>query len=184
MQGEKPMNLAANRRARTVQEPSDNTVSTHPVLLTRTRDSRHSMTTSSAYRFPDASVPLAPDRSSDAVPIRRGGPPVHVRAVGVELGDDEREYIGQKLAMKLAKFGTMVERASVRVEDVNGPRGGVDKVCRVKVVLFGLPTVVVEQADEAQHAAVDGAMGRTDIAVARSLARRRMKPLHGRGSRL
>jgi putative sigma-54 modulation protein len=142
------------------------------------------MTASSAHRFPDASVPLAPVRPSETMPVLRGGPPVDVRAVGVALGDDEREHIGHKLAMKLAKFGTMVERASVRVEDVNGPRGGIDKVCRVKVVLFGLPTVVIEQADEAQHAAVDGALARTDIAVARSLARRRMKPLHGRGSRV
>jgi ribosome-associated translation inhibitor RaiA len=106
--------------------------------------------------------------------------PVHVRVIGVELDDDERAYIRRKLGMKLGKFATSIERISVRVTDLNGPRGGIDQVCNVKVVLSGLPSVVIERRHAALHAAIDGALRATERAVRRCVDRRRMKPLRGR----
>jgi ribosome-associated translation inhibitor RaiA len=108
--------------------------------------------------------------------------PAHVRLIGVELDDDQQTYVRQKLGMKLGKFATSIERVSVRVTDMNGPRGGVDQVCNVKVVLSGLPSVVVERRHAALHAAIDDALRATERAVRRSVGRRRMKPLRGRNS--
>ena len=108
--------------------------------------------------------------------------PAHVRLIGVELDDDAQAYIRRKLGMKLGKFATSIERISVRVTDMNGPRGGVDQVCNVKVVLSGLPSVVIERQHAALHAAIDDALRATERAVRRSVRRRRMKPLRGRNS--
>ena len=108
--------------------------------------------------------------------------PAHVRVIGVELDDDDHVLIRRKLGMKLGKFATSIERVSVRVTDTNGPRGGVDQVCSVKVVLSGLPSVVIERRDAALHAAIDLALRATQQAVRRSVRRRRMKPLRGRSS--
>jgi ribosome-associated translation inhibitor RaiA len=108
--------------------------------------------------------------------------PAHVRVIGVELTDDDSLYIRRKLGMKLGKFATSIERISVRVTDVNGPRGGVDQMCSIRVVLSGLPSVVIERRHLALHAAVDIALRATERAVRRSVDRRRMKPLHGRNS--
>jgi hypothetical protein len=55
-------------------------------------------------------------------------------------------------------------------------------VCNVKVVLSGLPSVVVERRHAALHAAIDIALRATEQAVRRSVRRRRMKPLRGRDS--
>ena len=90
--------------------------------------------------------------------------------------------IRRKLGMKLGKFATSIERVSVRVTDTNGPRGGVDQVCNVKVVLSGLPSVVVERRHADVHAAIDVALRATEQAVRRSVRRRRMKPRRGRSS--
>lgn len=38
-----------------------------------------------------------------------------------------------------------VQRATVRFEDVNGPKGGVDMACKIKLVISGRPTVLVEK---------------------------------------
>jgi ribosome-associated translation inhibitor RaiA len=81
----------------------------------------------------------------------------------------------------LGKFARSIERISVRTEDVNGPRGGVDQVCRIKVVLSGLPSVVFESKDASLHAAVDGALAGVERAVRRSVQRRRMRPLKQAG---
>ena len=108
--------------------------------------------------------------------------PAHVRLLGVELDGDKQAYVRRKLGMKLGKFATSIERISVRVTDMNGPRGGVDQVCNIKVVLSGLPSVVIERRHAALHAAIDDALRATEQAVWRSVRRRRMKPLRGRNS--
>ena len=85
--------------------------------------------------------------------------------------------------MKLRKCAPSIERVSIRVADANGPRGGVDQVCRINVVLIGLPPVVVEERDASLEAAIDGAITRTERAVRRSVQRKRMKPIRGRHNR-
>ncbi len=109
--------------------------------------------------------------------------PAHVRVFGVRLDDADREYIRRKLGARLVKFSNSIERITVRVFDVNGPRGGVDQVCRVKVVLTGLPSVVVEERHANPRAAIDAALRGIQRPVSRALDRRRMKPLHSRAVR-
>jgi CBS domain-containing protein/ribosome-associated translation inhibitor RaiA len=103
--------------------------------------------------------------------------PANIRVAGVELGDDDRAYVRQRLGLKLGKFATSIERVTVRVEDVNGPRGGVDQRCRIKVVLSGLPSVVVEHRSASLRGAINGALSAAERAVRRAVRRRRMKPL-------
>jgi ribosome-associated translation inhibitor RaiA len=110
--------------------------------------------------------------------------PAHVRVTGVRLDDEHREYVRRKLGAKLAKFSRAIERVTVRVSDMNGPRGGVDQVCRVKVVLTGLPSVLVERRSTDARVAIDSAIRGIEQAVRRAVDRRRMKPLHGRTTRL
>lgn len=101
--------------------------------------------------------------------------PAYIRAAGVGLTDESKAYVRQKLGRKLGKFARRVERASVRVDDVNGPRGGVDKRCRIKVVLSGLPSVVVEHCHESLRAVLDGALKRVERAVRHATVRSRAK---------
>jgi ribosome-associated translation inhibitor RaiA len=95
----------------------------------------------------------------------------------VELDPDDRTYIKRKLGMKLGKFASSIERVSVRVEDVNGPRGGVDHECRIKVVLSDLPSVVFVEQDASLAAAIDRALAGSERAVRRAVRRTRMKAL-------
>jgi hypothetical protein len=81
--------------------------------------------------------------------------------------------------MKLGKFAASIERVSVRVQDLNGPRGGVDRACQVKVVLSEAPSVVYVEQDASLAAAIDGALAGTERAVRRALRRRRMKGMRG-----
>ena len=98
--------------------------------------------------------------------------PAHIRAVGAPIDATDRAYLRRKLGMKLGKFARGIERTSVRIRDVNGPRGGADKVCAIKVVLSGLPSVVVEEQHASLQAAMDRALQRTERAVRRSVERR------------
>lgn len=97
--------------------------------------------------------------------------PLHVRTVGTASHAGLGDYVRKKLGRKLGKFSQAIERVSVRFDDVNGPRGGVDTVSRIKVVLSELPSVVVEsQGADAQHA-FDQASHRTERTVRKNLGR-------------
>jgi len=103
--------------------------------------------------------------------------PIHIRAARERFGADASDYVQRKLCNKLASFGSFIERVSVRVKDVNGPRGGVDQLCRIKVVMRGQPSVIFESRDSSLNAAVDVALAGVQRAVRRKTARRRTNPL-------
>lgn len=108
--------------------------------------------------------------------------PLHVRTFGATSHAGLSDYVRQKLGRKLGKFARAIERVSVRFDDVNGPKGGVDTVSRIKVVLSELPSVVVEsQGVDAQHA-FDQASHRTEQTVRRNLGRAGVAT--GRGKRV
>lgn len=111
-------------------------------------------------------------------PAKRAGEGVasaHIRCVGPMLDSADRDYLRRKLGRKIGRFGAVVERASVRVEDVNGPRGGVDKRSRIKVVLSGLPSVIIDERHHSLQAAMDRSLDRVEHAVRQALQRRRTK---------
>lgn len=99
--------------------------------------------------------------------------PASIRVTGVSLDQEQRAEIRQKLGARLGKFAGAIERVTVRVEDVNGPRGGVDQACRIKVVLSGLPSVVVEQRAASLPAALSGAISSAERTVRRAVQRSR-----------
>src|SRR6476620_7734032 len=59
-------------------------------------------------------------------------PPAHVRVIGGAIDDEDRDYIGRKLGMRLGKFGSSIERITVRLSDTNGPKGGHDQRSQIK----------------------------------------------------
>ncbi|AUX48230.1 uncharacterized protein SOCE26_097610 [Sorangium cellulosum] len=99
--------------------------------------------------------------------------PLAVRTTGIDIGPDVREYVRERLGSRLGKFATRIERVSVRLEDVNGPRGGVDTVCRIKVVLRGLESVVAQETAAQLREVIDRASHTVERAVRRAISRSR-----------
>lgn len=135
-------------------------------------------------RPPDTRGPLPSTVSRPAKLTRdrtnRLPPPAHIRVLGGRLADEDRDDISRKLGRKLGKYASSIERVTVRLSDANGPKGGRDRVCQIKVVISGLPSVVVEERDVTFQRAVDRALKAITAAVKRSVQRRRMKPLRDR----
>jgi acetoin utilization protein AcuB len=144
------------------------------------RGRRPRRTTAQRSALP-SSMPRAAKHVRGRTPVIQ--PPGHIRVLGATIDSEDREHIARKLGMRLGRFASSIERVSVRLSDVNGPKGGVDHKCLIKVVLSGLPSVVVERQDSALQRAVNAAIGATAQAVRRSVQRRRLKPLHRRRPR-
>lgn len=97
---------------------------------------------------------------------------VTIHAKGVALTSQLRQYIRGRLRVALGRVGAGLERVDVFLEDLNGPRGGVDKRCAVEIAGGG-GVQVFEQRDADVFAAVHVAFDKARTAVARSLARSR-----------
>jgi len=108
--------------------------------------------------------------------------PAHVRVIGGAIDDEDRDYVARTLAMKLGRFVSSIERITVRISDVNGPKGGRDQKCQIKVVLSGLPSVVVNETDSTLPRTIARAIDVVALAVRRTVQRRRLKPLHHRAA--
>jgi hypothetical protein len=128
---------------------------------------------------PRSALPSAVPRAAKHVRGRASTtqPPGHIRVLGATLDPEDRDTIARKLGKRLGKFASSIERVSVRLSDVNGPKGGVDHKFLIKVVLSGLPSVVVERQDSSLRRAANDAIATTAQAVRRSVQRRRLKPV-------
>lgn len=82
--------------------------------------------------------------------------PLQVRPSGMHVDAATRRWIEERTGRQLGKFAGHIERVSVRFRDLNGPRGGgSDLMCRTKVVLSRLPSVIVEGRAETMREAFD-----------------------------
>jgi hypothetical protein len=93
----------------------------------------------------------------------RGGKPAPELAAHVE----------RRLRFALTRFSGRIGRVSVFLADQNGPRGGIDKTCRIVVRLREGGDVIAEVSDVDWEVAVDRATTRIGHSTGRELARRR-----------
>ena len=91
------------------------------------------------------------------------------------VSDGLHDFITRRLHVVLGRFAPEVERVTARVADVNGPRGGTDKRCRMEGKLRGLGNVRGGACADDEEAAVAFAAERLGRGVARALERRSHK---------
>ena len=104
---------------------------------------------------------------------------IHVRSRGFDLTNALRAHAERRLLFALGRFGRRVQSVMLRMDDVNGPRGGADKRCQIVARLVPWGDVRVEEPDGDLYGAIDRAADRLDRAVAREIERRReMRLLH------
>ena len=96
---------------------------------------------------------------------------IDIQARRFSLTDALREHTRRRLGFAFGTRQVDIQRITVRLSDINGPRGGADKQCNIQVVLPHLPDVVIEDIDKNMYVAIDRAITRASCTVARKLAR-------------
>jgi len=71
-----------------------------------------------------------------------------------------RELTERRVRFVLRRLGRLVPRAEVRMSDVNGPRGGIDRRCQVDLRTDGAGSVVVAAVAGDWRTALDDALAR------------------------
>lgn len=98
---------------------------------------------------------------------------LQIRAKNFRLRGTDREEMERRLQFALSRFDGRISQVTVGLADVNGPRGGADKQCRLVVRLTPSGKVTIEETHANVSAAVALAACRAGRAIGRALQRRR-----------
>ena len=82
-------------------------------------------------------------------------------------GASVRPFAVRRVRFALRRLSWLVPRAKVQLSDINGPRGGIDKRCRIEIDAAGAQPVLVTALARDWRAAIDEAVSR----AARTLMR-------------
>ncbi|MEN3277993.1 MAG: putative sigma-54 modulation protein [Massilia sp.] len=96
-----------------------------------------------------------------------------IQTNGFTMTDALRSYTQQRLATALGWARQHMRKLVVWLSDINGPRGGVDKRCKIQVQLDGGRDIIIEDTEADLYAAIDRAAGRADRAVVKRVERTR-----------
>lgn len=94
---------------------------------------------------------------------------VNIQASGFELTAALKAYTEKRLTTALGWAGQHTRELHVSLSDINGPRGGCDKRCRILVQMAGGKGVVIEDTEPDLYHAIDRAAERADRAVVRRI---------------
>lgn len=90
---------------------------------------------------------------------------IDIRPLNLALDPAARARIAKRARFALERLAARVRRVEIRLADINGPRGGIDKRCRVLVHLDGAPPMLVQEQGDSLPALVDRALDRAGRAV-------------------
>ncbi len=97
---------------------------------------------------------------------------LHVRTRGLELSMEDRETLSRRVVFAVDRFADRIRRVDVSLEDVNGPRGGVDVRCHVHVTLRDGVELDAESMSDTPLAAAGIALARVRRVVSRRVEKR------------
>jgi ribosomal subunit interface protein len=97
---------------------------------------------------------------------------IQILARNIDLTDAQNEFIERRVQYALCRFSTEVRTVQVTISDINGPRGGTDVLCRVKLVLKK-GEVLAGDTDASVEAAIANVADRAARSLARQLDRQR-----------
>lgn len=109
---------------------------------------------------------MATTQIAPVTTVRKAPFPIAIRS-GIELDATFEDRIRAQLAGQVGHWAG-IERATVRFEDVNGPKGGVDTICRIKLVVSGRPSLFAEKRDISVWRAFASAVHAIGVSIDRS----------------
>lgn len=104
---------------------------------------------------------------------------IEVHSKSPSVDGEIAQFVQHRMGFALDRF-RQLKRIQVFIEDVNGPKGGTDKLCRI-IAEFAFATVVAQETQFTWQSAVARAIHRISQNAARRLQRINRISTHRRG---
>ena len=70
------------------------------------------------------------------------------------MTDSLKQYVENQLRFVLTRYSVHIVKINVTLLDINGPKGGLDKRCRVRLKFSKLPTIIIQDTQKNLYAAI------------------------------
>lgn len=95
---------------------------------------------------------------------------IEIRGHGMELTEALKRHTEHRLGLALDHHQANIDQVQVRLSDINGPKGGVDKECHVTAWLrVGHQVINISEQSSDMYASIDTAMDRVKLAVQKQI---------------
>ncbi|WP_028450507.1 MULTISPECIES: HPF/RaiA family ribosome-associated protein [Chitinibacter] len=98
---------------------------------------------------------------------------IEISSQGVALDEKLQRHIARQIEFGLGRLASHIRKVTVRLSDVNGPRGGVDQHCQLVISLHQIPDVIIEDVATDQLFAINRATDRASRTVSRRVRQSR-----------
>ncbi len=94
---------------------------------------------------------------------------IQIHASGFKLNGALRHLFEEKIVSSLTRFANRIGKVDAYLVDVNGPKGGIDKLVRLVVEVSRKPTIVIEEKGEQWIELLDSVTERGEQTVGRQI---------------
>lgn len=94
---------------------------------------------------------------------------INIKTVGFGLTQGLQHHVTDRLATSIGRLRKHIREVIVRLSDLNGPRGGLDKQCQLMLRIDGAPPIVVSDMEQDLYVAFDRAAVRARRTLVRQL---------------
>jgi len=98
---------------------------------------------------------------------------INIHSNGLVLDGALREHIGERISSTLSRFNNLIRKVEVYLTDQNGPKGGVDMLCLVRINGDNMQEIVIKDTEADSYSAVSRALARAKQTLARKIGRTR-----------
>lgn len=96
---------------------------------------------------------------------------VFIRSNGIEMTEALNEYIKNRLEFRLSRFTNLITKVVVSVSDENGPKGGIDTACTIRIKTDSSSELIVKNKQKDVYTAVANAVTASRQLIARHTKR-------------
>jgi putative sigma-54 modulation protein len=103
--------------------------------------------------------------------------PIQIKCINVEIPQPEMLEIENGYHQAFDRFQRFIREAQVTLRDINGPKGGVDKLCTIQFRFYPRGLAVVRSSGTSFSQAANSAWDKMQQVAARRLGKRKKGPL-------
>lgn len=90
----------------------------------------------------------------------------------IQASSEIHAHIDRRIAFAFSRSRKHVRTLLVKLTDINGPKGGIDKQCKVVVRLYSQPSIVIVERQADIHHAIDRCITRASRNLMQQLKRK------------
>ncbi|MDO7086500.1 hypothetical protein WNY51_08890 [Pseudocolwellia sp. AS88] len=92
--------------------------------------------------------------------------------LNVDINSENMSLIREKTRKVFNKVCGNIQKVTITINDINGPKGGKDKLCKVVLFVRGMPDIVVTDNQSSVSSAVNVALSRARVTLIKKLKRK------------